>query len=129
MFEPIAYVDHSQVREGKFDELKKAIAELAEFVEANEPQLIAYNVYFSEDRACMSIVHIHSDSASLEFHMKVAGPLFAKFAEFVKLSTIDIYGRPGDDLVQQVRRKAHMLGNGTVQVHGHHAGFARFGNP
>jgi len=32
----------------------------------------------------------------------------------------------GDELLEQIRRKARMLGNGTVVVHELHAGFARF---
>jgi len=60
--------------------------------------------------------------------MKVAGPLFPKFAEFIRLLTIDVYGKPSDDLVEQMRQKAQMLGNGTVLVHELHAGFARFGS-
>jgi len=126
MSEPIVYIDSSEIREGKLEELKTAMDELIEFVEANEPQLIAYNVYFKEDGTRMTVVHVHPGSSSLEFHMKVAGPLFSKFAEFIRLLTIDIYGKPSDDLVEQMRQKAQMLGNGTVLVHGLHAGFARF---
>jgi hypothetical protein len=128
MSDPIVYVDHSEIRDGKLEELKTAMNELVEFVKANEPQLIAYNVYFNEDRARMTVIHVHSGSASLEFHMRVAGPLFARFAEFIKLLTIDIYGKPSDHLMKQMRQKAQMLGNGTVLVHELHAGFARFPN-
>jgi len=127
MFEPIMFVDSSEIREGKLEELKTAMNGLVEFVEANEPRLIAYNVYFKEDGTRMTVFHVHPDSASLEFHMKVAGPLFPKFAEFIRLLTIDVYGKPSDDLVEQMRQKAQMLGNGTVLVHELHAGFARFG--
>jgi len=127
MSEPIIYIDRSEIREGKLEELKTAMNELIEFIEANEAQLIAYNVYFNEDGTRMAVVHVHPDSASLEFHMKVAGPAFPKFAEFIQLLTIDVYGKPSDDLVEQMRQKAQMLGNGTVLVHELHAGFARFG--
>lgn len=123
---PIVYIDHSEVLDGKLEELKGAMNELIEFVESNEPQLIAYNVYFSEDRARMTVLHIHSDPASLEFHMQVAGPLFPRFAKFIKLLRIDVYGQPGDHLVEQLRQKARMLRSGTVQVHRLHNGFARF---
>lgn len=41
MSEPIVYVDNSEIRDGKLEELKTALNELVEFVEANEPQLIA----------------------------------------------------------------------------------------
>jgi quinol monooxygenase YgiN len=126
MSEPIVYVDQSEIRDGKLDDLKTAMNELVEFVEANEPRLIAYNVYFSEDPARMTVLHVHSDSASLELHMKVAGPLFPRFAQFIKLLTIDVYGKPNDDLVEQLRQKAQMLGSGTVTVRRLHNGFARF---
>jgi hypothetical protein len=49
MSEPILYVDTSEIREGKLEELKTAMNELVEFVETNEPGLIAYNVYLNED--------------------------------------------------------------------------------
>lgn len=127
MSEPIIYIDSSEIREGMFEKLKTAMNELVRFVKANEPRIIAYNVYLTGDGTRMTVVHVHPDSASLEFHMKVAGPAFPKLVEFIKLLTIDVYGEPGDGLVEQLRRKAQMLGNGTVQVHGLHAGFARFG--
>ena len=126
MSEPIIYVDRSEVRDGKVEELKTAIRDLAQFVEANEPDLIAYRVYFSEDGTRLAVIHVHRDTASLEFHMRVAGPLFPKFAEFVKLLTIDVYGKLPDDLVQEMKQKAQMLGTGAVRVHALHAGFTRF---
>lgn len=125
MSDLIIYVDHSEVRENKLEQLKAAMNELVELVEANEPQLIAYNVYFNDDGTEMTVLHIHRDSASLEFHMKVAGPAFPKFAEFIKLLTIDVYGKPSDDLVKQLQHKAQLLGTGTVMVHARHAGFGR----
>jgi len=99
--------------------------ELSEFVEANEPQLLAYNVYFSDDGARMTVLHINPDSASLRLHMKIAGPKFPPIGPFIDMLAIDVYGRPEDDLVEQLRRKAEMLGSGTVRVHDLHAGFAR----
>jgi len=126
MAEPILYIDCSEVREGKLEDLKTAMNELVELVKASEPRLIAYNVYITEDGTRMTVVHVHPDSASLEFHMKVAGPAFPRFAEFLRLLTIDVYGAPSDDLVEQMRRKAKMLGNGTVVVHSLLAGLARF---
>ncbi len=78
MSEAIVYVDHSEVREGALEELKAATKELADFVEANEPQLIAYNVYLSDDGTQISVVHVHLDSTSLEYHMEVAGPTLSQ---------------------------------------------------
>ena len=49
MSDPILYVDTSDVREGALEELKPAIARLTDFVEANEPRIIAYNVYLNDE--------------------------------------------------------------------------------
>jgi quinol monooxygenase YgiN len=126
MSEPIIYIDNSEIREGKLDELKAAIKDLVEFVEANEPQLIAYNVYFSEDGTRMTVLHVNRDPESLAFHMKVGGPQFPKLAGFIKMLTIDVYGKINDDLLEQLRQKAQMLGSGVVRAHELQAGFARF---
>jgi hypothetical protein len=66
--------------------------DLARFVQANEPQLLACNVYFTDDGTRMSVLHINPDSAALERHMKVAGPKFPPIGEFIKLLSIDVYG-------------------------------------
>ena len=126
MSDEIVYVDTSDVREGALEELKAAMKELVSFVEANEPRLIAYSVYFSDDGTRMTVVHVHPDSASLEYHMEVAGPAFRRFVELVTLSSIHIYGEPSEKLLKQSREKARLLGRGAVAVDALHAGFSRF---
>jgi hypothetical protein len=123
--QPIVYVDTSEVRRGRLDELKAAMDDLTEFVEANEPRLLGYQVYFSDDGDRMTVLHINPDSASLEFHMNVAGPKFSPIGDFINMLGIDVYGDPGEALVDRLRQKAQMLGSGSVRVHELHAGFAR----
>lgn len=125
MSEPVFYIDKSEIRHGKLDELKAAIIELADFVAANEPQLISYNFYFDEEGTRMTVVGVHPDSASMEFHMKVAGPAFRRFTEYINLSGIEVYGEVSDTLLKQLRQKAQMLGSGTVLVDRLYAGFSR----
>lgn len=124
--EPIVFIDSSEILEGKLEELKTAMKELVEFVQANEPRPIAYNVYLNEDGTLMTVLQVHPDSASMEFHMKVAAPAFPKFRGFIKMLSMEVYGKPSDGLLEQMRRKAQMLGSATVLVHELHAGFARF---
>lgn len=126
---PIVIVDYSEVRKGKLEELKTAMNELVEFVAVNEPRMIAHNIYLNEDGTRMTVFQVHPDSASAEFHMKVAGSAFPKFVEFIRMSGVDIYGKPSPDLLERMRLKAQMLGSGTVVVHEPQAGFSRFGVP
>jgi hypothetical protein len=125
MSDAILYIDISDVREGALDELKTGLKDLADFIAAKEPRLIAYNVYFSADGTRMTVVNVHPDSASLEYHMEVAGPLFRRFVGLVTLSSIRIYGDPSELALKQAHEKARLLGGGTVEVDAFHAGFTR----
>jgi hypothetical protein len=128
MSNAIVYVDTAEVREGPLEELKTAIKELVDFVDANVPRLIGYNVYLSDDGARMTVVHVHPDSASLEYLMEVAGPVFRQFVELVTLSSIHVYGEPSEKVLKQLHEKARLLGRGAVvvEVDALHAGFTRF---
>jgi hypothetical protein len=123
----LVYVDTSDVREGALGELRSAIEELVEFLDANVPQVIAYNVYFSDDGSQMTVVHIHHDSASLESHMEVGGPAFRRFADLLTLSSIRVYGEPSEKAMRQLQDKAQLLGCKDLSVHDQYAGFSRFG--
>ena len=125
MSDAIVYIDTADVREGAAEELKAGMKELADFVDANEPRLIAYNVYFSGDDTRMTVVHVHPDSASLEYHLEVAGPIFRRFVDLVTLTSIHIYGKPSEQVLKQAHEKARLLGRGAVVVDALHAGFTR----
>jgi quinol monooxygenase YgiN len=127
MSQPLVYIDTSEVREGALDELKGAIAELVAFIDVNEPQILAYSVYLSDDGSRMTVVHVHADSASLDYHMDVASPAFRRFADLLTLSSIRVYGAPSDKALRQLHEKARLLGCEDVTVHAPHAGFTRFG--
>jgi hypothetical protein len=120
----VVYLDTSEVRPGVLGKLKVAMGQLASFVETNEPRIIAYNVYFSGDGSRMSVLHIHEDLPSLEYHLKVAGPQFPPIAPLVKLLTIEIFGAVTEEIMKQLHAKADLLG-GTVIIHDFGSGFTR----
>ena len=125
MATPLVIIDTSDVRAERLDEAKAAFAELAAFVEAREPRAAAYHVYFSDDGARVTVLQVHPDSASAEHHMEVAAALFAGFADLLTLRTIDVYGRPGQGLLDRLRAKAKLLGDASLAVHEPHTGFMR----
>ena len=114
--EPIVYIDHSRIREDSIDELKAGVQRLVDFIEAREPQLIAYGFYIDEDAARMTVVAVHPDSASLERHMDIGSAEFRKLAHLVTLTAIECYGRPSEGALEQLRHKAATLGDGGTIV-------------
>jgi quinol monooxygenase YgiN len=125
MTQPLVYVDRSKVHDGALADLKIAIGDLARFVQENEPGLISYSVYFSDDDREMTVVHVHEDAASLDFHMDVVEPQLGRFADLLTLVSIHIYGEPCVRALGQLRDKIRLLGSGQVVVHMSHAGFIR----
>ncbi|MFF5495812.1 hypothetical protein [Streptomyces aquilus] len=124
--EPLYYIDRSDIREGRLAEVRTGMRDLADFVEAREPQLIAYRFYIDESGATMTTIAVHPDPASLELHMELGGPKFRAFRDLIRMNAIDVYGRPSPAAAEQLRRKAEMLGGGTVTFHALQAGFSRF---
>ena len=122
---PIVYVDTSAIRNGKHQELEAAMKVLAAFVETNMPRVFSYGFFLDEDRTQMTVVAVHPDSESLEFHMDTGAAEFQKFADLIDLSRIEVYGAVSDGVLERLHQKARVLGNGIVAVHELYAGFAR----
>lgn len=71
MSAPFIYVATYEVLEGRFDDAVESLEEHAEFIEANEPRMISFNVYGNEEVGTVSIVQVHIDSSSMDFHMEL----------------------------------------------------------
>jgi hypothetical protein len=91
--------------------------------------MIAYQVYLNEDETQVTVLQVHPDPASAEFHMNVAGSMFTPFAGMIRMKEINIYGEPSSDLLEKLQRKARLLGPARVIVNRLSAGFIRRGNP
>jgi len=129
MHKQIISVDRSEIQEGKLEKLRSTVQELVHFVQTNETRVLSYNMYIDEETYHMTVVQVHPDSASMENHMEIAGPIFAKFGNLISLQTMDIYGHPSEKLVEQVQKKVQMLGTASVSVHEPQAGFIRSAPP
>jgi len=121
------YIDHSRISVDSIDELKAGVQRLVDFIDAREPQLMAYGFYIDEEAARMTVVAVHPDSASLERHMDIGGAEFRKLAHLVRLTAIECYGRPSEGALEQLRHKAATLGDGGAIVSiERFAGFTHF---
>jgi hypothetical protein len=125
MPDPLIFVDVSEIVPGTLEEVKTAFKELSAFVEANEPRAISFNVFFNAAETVVTVVQIHPDAASMEFHVKVGADQFRRFAGLLMMRTMEIYGEPSPQLLEAMRAKATMLGAPRVGVHNLHAGFSR----
>ncbi len=127
MTEPLVAIDTSAIREGKLHEVEALARELVAFVEANEPDIVLYQVYIDVEAGQMTVLQVHPTSASMEFHLEAAGPTFRRFDGLLELSRVDLYGSPTSRLLEQMRQKAALLGGAPVVVNEPRAAVARLG--
>lgn len=120
----IVYIDHSDIHEGRLEDLKEGIRRLVDFIETHEPQLTAYGFHLDEDAARMTVVAVHPDTASLELHLGIGNEEFRKLGEMITLRQIRVFGPVSDRAREMLEQKAEMLG-GSVSVSERFAGFTR----
>lgn len=122
--ELIVYVDHSDILDGRLEDLKEGIRRVVDFIEAREPQLIAYGFHLDEAAGLMTVTAVHPDSASLEVHLEVGREEFRKLGEMIRLRRVEVYGTISDQAREMLEQKVQMLG-GKVTVTERFGGFAR----
>ena len=105
---PFIFIATNRLKPGKRDAEKKRVPGLVDFVQKNEPRLIAFNEYVSEDGAEVAVVQVHPDADSMAFHMDLVAERAARaYAETVEATTsIQVFGQPTDAVVEMLRRQA-----------------------
>jgi quinol monooxygenase YgiN len=125
---PIVYIDHSEIHSGKLQDVTAAVSALVDFVERSEPRLLSYGFHLDPEASEMTLVAIHQDSASLQYHLQIGSPEFRKFGQYIDLRLIEVYGEPTVAVRQLLQEKAEMLGrDAKVVVRERSVGFARIG--
>ena len=94
---PLIYVGRYTIKSGNQEGARRRLAELVDFVETNEPRMIAFNTYLDRDGKAVSIVQVHPDSASMEFHMQVNAKHFATAFDWLDTSMSGQYFGPISD--------------------------------
>jgi hypothetical protein len=119
---PFIFIATNRLQEGKLEEERKRVPGLCDFIEANEPRLIAFNEYANEDGTEVGVVQIHPDADSMELHMNLVRERAERaYAETLDATTsIQVYGTPSDAVLQMLRAQA---GSGvSLSVKRHHLG-------
>ena len=123
---PFIFIATNKLREGKLAAERDRAADLASFIEANEPQVLAFNEYVNDDGTEVGVVQIHPNAASMECHMDVVAERAARaYAETLEGTTsIQVYGEPSEAVLEMLRRQAGAGVPMTVKRQ-HLGGFAR----
>jgi biotin carboxylase len=105
---PFIFIATNRLKPGKLADERKRVPGLVDFVEANEPQQIAFNEYVNEDGTEVAVVQVHPDADSMAFHMEVvAERAAAAYAETVDATTsIQVFGMANNAVLEMLQRQA-----------------------
>jgi hypothetical protein len=125
---PFIFIATNKLKPGKVDAERKRVPGLVDFIEANEPRLIAFNEYINDEGTEVAVVQVHPDADSFEFHMGVVGDRASRaYAETLDTTTgIQVFGAPTAGILEMLRRQAGGGVQYTVRPH-HLGGFTRSG--
>jgi quinol monooxygenase YgiN len=121
---PFIYVGTYEVVAGRLDDARKSLAEHAEFVEANEPRLVSFNSYLDTESSTVTIVQVHPDSASMDFHMQlVAAHIASALGDYLAAAVSTLVCGQGKETVETIR--SFSPGKPVAVAEEHVAGFTR----
>src|SRR6476661_8226382 len=105
---PFIFIATNRLKPGPLDRERKRVPGLVEFIEVNEPRLIAFNVYVNETGDEVTVVQIHPDAASMEAHMEIIRErALQAYAETLEATVrIQVFGEPTDAIFETLRRQA-----------------------
>ena len=110
MTAPFIFVGTHRIKEGQVDAYIEYFREFAEFVKENEPRLIVFEGYVNDEGTRMTIVQVHPDAESMDFHMqtigKHIGEAYDRFLDGTE--RIDVYGVLRGGVVEMIKQLASM---------------------
>lgn len=101
---PFIFISQSKIKEGRLDDFKRGLREMAEFIETNEPRFIAFEAYINDDDTEVTGVQIHPDADSMAFHMQIAFEKIMEFDQYLDTQSVEVYGVPNDAVSSMMKQ-------------------------
>ena len=123
---PFIFIATNRLKPGKLNSEQKRLPDLIDFIQANEPRLIAFNEYANEEGTEVAVVQVHPDADSMVFHMElIAERAASAYADTIDATTnIQVFGTPSGAVTDMLRRQAGAGVPLSIKPH-HLGGFTR----
>jgi len=125
MSEPVVFISHFTVKEGKLDHLKRLAGEVERSLRDDKPGTLAWLVYVDADGTKVSFVHCFPDADAMDLHFEGSDERTAAVYEFVEPAGFEIYGRPSDQALETMQQAAAGSGVSLTVLPEHVGGFQR----
>jgi uncharacterized protein (DUF2126 family) len=119
---PFIFIATNRLKAGRLHLERDRVPSLVEFIEANEPRLIAFNEYVNEAEDEVTVVQVHPDAESMEAHLEIVGQRAQEaYAQTLDATVhIQVFGRPTQAILDTLRQQASS--GVEISVNGEHLG-------
>jgi hypothetical protein len=99
------FIATNTVRPGRLPDERRRAPVWAEFIDRNEPRLVAFHEFLSEDATEVEYVQVHPDAQSFEDHLDVLHNAELTYQDTLEATTaIRIYGKPTARILSALRQ-------------------------
>jgi quinol monooxygenase YgiN len=106
MSEPIVFISHNRIKEGKQEALRENSRGTMQLLREQKPDTILFLAYVSEDGGEVSFLHVFPDAEAMDIHFQGAEERSKKGYEFMQPLSMEIYGSPSDMVLESFRKIA-----------------------
>jgi hypothetical protein len=119
---PFIFIATSRLKAGQLALERERVPKLVEFIEANEPRLIAFNEYVNAAGDEVAVVQVHPDAESMEAHLEIVRERAQEaYAQTLEATVrIQVFGRPTQTILKTLRQQASS--GVEISVNGEHLG-------
>ncbi len=110
MSEPIVFISHSTVKEGRLEDLKDFLRAGATILDAEKPGTVAFLAYANEEGSQLSVVHVFPDADAMDLHLQGVDDRAGAADEFIQTQEYEIYGATSETVLETMRRFASTEG-------------------
>jgi len=104
MSEPIVFISHHRVKEGKIDGFKQYSQQVVRGLEADKPGTVVFLGYLNADATEVTFIHAFPDADAMDLHMQGAADRSRGAYEFIEPASFEIYGRPNEGVLEMMKQ-------------------------
>jgi quinol monooxygenase YgiN len=108
--EPIAFISHFLVKQGKRDDVKQLFQDVAKRLEADKPRTLVFLAYLNDIGTQVSFLHVFVDAEAMDIHFEGSDERARAAYEYVAPAGWEFYGRPSQQAMETMRQAATSAG-------------------
>lgn len=115
MAEPIVFISHFRIVDGKRMQVESMLAGAADLIGSTKPRTALFAAYVDESGTQARIVHAFPDAAAMASHFEGSDERAQSISELLQVTGFEVYGRAPDAAIAQLARDA-AEGNAGLSV-------------